>query len=125
MNRRAFSAGSLAAAGSTLLPTREGAVPISATPSQIPGATSPAEVSGARFPDGFVWGMATAASQVEGAWNQDGMSPPSRKAKNRDQPNDEDKSMPATKRMAGPNQLVADEREPLPADRLGPGARPR
>jgi beta-glucosidase len=28
--------------------------------------------SGAHFPDGFFWGMATASYQVEGAWNEDG-----------------------------------------------------
>jgi beta-glucosidase len=33
---------------------------------------SPAvDVSGAPFP-GFLWGMATASYQVEGAWNEDG-----------------------------------------------------
>jgi Glycosyl hydrolase family 1 len=25
-----------------------------------------------KFPDGFLWGAATAAYQVEGAWNADG-----------------------------------------------------
>lgn len=38
----------------------------------IPGAVSDADIRKAHFPDGFIWGTATAAYQVEGAWNEDG-----------------------------------------------------
>ncbi len=58
MDRRTFLESSLAAvaAGGLLSDT-------SAAQSRLaPGA----------FPPGFLWGMATAAFQVEGAWNEDG-----------------------------------------------------
>jgi beta-glucosidase len=72
MDRRQFLRNSLATASGALLASRGLAGAVSPNQEQIPGAISPAEIGGARFPDGFLWGMATASYQVEGAWNLDG-----------------------------------------------------
>ncbi len=64
MNRRQFLHNSLA--GAALLSGR------GLLPQDVPGATPPADIAKARFPDAFLWGMATASYQVEGAWNEDG-----------------------------------------------------
>jgi beta-glucosidase len=61
MDRRHFIRTSLAA----------GAMSTSAS-ALAPGEIALDEIRKARFPDGFLWGTATSAFQVEGAWNEDG-----------------------------------------------------
>lgn len=65
INRRKFLAGSAAAA---LLGSHE----LPAAPMPSPGAPADDENAPKQFPDNFLWGMATASYQVEGAWNEDG-----------------------------------------------------
>jgi beta-glucosidase len=72
MDRRNFIKSSLLAGSSTLLAARGFAVRTSASQESVPGAVALTEIEGAHFPSDFLWGMASAAYQVEGAWNLDG-----------------------------------------------------
>ena len=72
MDRRQFATRSLAAAAGAVLHRHDSyaAVPVSAE--QVPGSMPDSLIRQARFPEGFLWGTATASYQVEGAWNEDG-----------------------------------------------------
>jgi beta-glucosidase len=72
MDRRSFIKSTLLAGGSALVATRGLAARSGELQEPVPGASATSEMKRARFPDGFLWGMASAAYQVEGAWNLDG-----------------------------------------------------
>ena len=69
MNRRAFLASSFAATASLAFPG--GVRGSGLEPSALEGGLPSRETPGV-FPKDFLWGTATAAFQVEGAWNEDG-----------------------------------------------------
>jgi beta-glucosidase len=72
MDRREFLKDSLMAGGCALA-AGKGLAAVEPSPQQqVSGAISNEQIAAARFPKDFLWGMATSAYQVEGAWNADG-----------------------------------------------------
>jgi beta-glucosidase len=72
MHRRKFMRNSLIAASSAMLAGRCLIGESVLSQEQPPGVDPAAQIGKSQFPSGFLWGMASASYQVEGAWNVDG-----------------------------------------------------
>ena len=72
MHRRQFVARSIAAVAGAALHRWSGGLSTAISIGQSPGSVPDSSIKAAQFPEGFLWGVATASYQNEGAWNVDG-----------------------------------------------------